>query len=221
VLLGPIAWNSSVITAGETQSLAMGNVGPNAATMGFGGSAGFGAGGASAARGGSAASSGSGSGARGGFGGFDDFGSRPADGGAGGGMWTSNGTLTAAQRDLLDYAQEHRDGARYVLTVSNVLSATPYILDAGADVLPVGGFSGQVPFPTLTQFEQYVASGQVRYVYLTAFGGPGGPAGQTSQTAASQIEAWIPAHCSKVPASDYGGTPVSSSSGDLYECTGS
>ncbi len=99
--------------------------------------------------------------------------------------------------------------------------ATPYILRASADVLSVGGFTGQVPFPTLTQFEQYVASGQVRYVYLTTFGGLAGPAGQTSQTAESQIEAWVPAHCSKVPASDYGGTSTSSTSGTLYECTGS
>jgi hypothetical protein len=92
-------------------------------------------------------------------------------------------------------------------------------------VLSVGGFGAQVPFPTLTQFEHYVASGQVRYIYLTTFGGRAGPAGQTSsqtsQTAESQIEAWVPAHCSKVPASDYGGTSTSSTSGTLYECTGS
>jgi hypothetical protein len=75
--------------------------------------------------------------------------------------------------------------------------------------------------PTLTQFERYVATGQVRFVYLTAFGGRAGPFGQTSQTAASQIEAWVPAHCSTVPASDYGGSSASGSSGTLYECTGS
>jgi hypothetical protein len=64
----------------------------------------------------------------------------------------------------------------------------------------------------------------VRYVYLTTFGGLAGSAGQTSQasqTAEAQIEAWVPAHCSKVPASDYGGTSTSSTSGTLYECTGS
>jgi hypothetical protein len=152
---------------------------------------------------------------------------RPAGGGAtagagiGGDLWAGNGTLTTAQRDLLDYVQEHRDGARYVLTMTNVEEAAAYILRAGADVLTVGGFSGQALFPTLTQFEHYVASGQARYVYLTTFGGRAGPAGQTSQTAESQIEAWVPAHCSKVPASKYGGTSTSSTSGTLYVCTGS
>jgi hypothetical protein len=74
----------------------------------------------------------------------------------------------------------------------------------------------------------------VRYVDLTTFGAPAGSAGQTSQTsqtAESQIEAWVPVHCAKVPASDYGGTatsstptsstPSSSTSGTLYVCTGS
>ena len=135
-------------------------------------------------------------------------------------MWEGNGTLTTAQQDLLDYVQGHRDGARYVLAMTNVYEATTYILRAGADVLSVGGFTGQAPFPTLTQFEQYVTSGQVRYVDLTTFGGLAGPAGQTSQTAESQIGAWVPAHCSTVPASDYGAS-TSSTSGTLYECTGS
>jgi len=271
VLLGPIAWDSSVIT-GSTTDLAMGNVGPNAQR--FGGGAGFGRAGHAAfgAAGGFGLHGGSGSGTAGGFGshggsvsgtgsrfgahggfgsgtsggsgseaaggsgahgspgseavggsgahgGFGGFGGQP--GGGFGGMFASNGTLTAQERDLLDYVQQHRDGARYVLTVTNVFSATPYILGAGADVLSIGGFTGQVPFPTLTQFEQYVASGQVRYVYLTTFGGRAGPFGQTSKTAASQVEAWVPAHCSEVPASDYGGSSASGGSGTLYECTGS
>jgi hypothetical protein len=92
-------------------------------------------------------------------------------------------------------------------------------------VLSAGGFTGQAPFPTLAQFKDYVTSGKIRYVYLTTSGGGAGlpgPAGQqTANTAASQIGAWVPAHCSKVPASDYGGTSTSSNSGTLYECTAS
>jgi hypothetical protein len=227
-VFGPVAWDSSVITAGNTESLAMGNTGPNATTLSFGGAGAAARGGAGPA-GGLGGGFGSGRTSRpgGGFGAGSDSGAggRPAGGGAtagaGNGMWAGNGTLTTAQQDLLDYVQEHRDGARYVLTTTNVYEATTYILRASADVLSVGGFSGQAPSPTLTQFEQYIASGQVRYVYLTTFGGLAAPAGQTSQTAESQIEAWVPAHCSKVPASDYGGTATSSTAGTLYECTGS
>jgi 4-amino-4-deoxy-L-arabinose transferase-like glycosyltransferase len=237
VLLGPIAWDSSVITAGNTAGLAMGNAGPNVMQRfggtGFGGTghAAFGAGRGFSFHGGFGQGAGRGSGAHGGFGqgrgfgqggGFGGWpGGRGMAAGAGNGMFAASGTLTAQERDLLDYAQQHRDGARYVLTVTNVFSATPYILGAGADVLSVGGFTGQVPFPTLTQFERYAATGQVRYVYLTTSGGRTGPFGQTGQTAASRIEAWVPAHCSEVPASDYGGSSTSGGSGTLYECTGS
>jgi 4-amino-4-deoxy-L-arabinose transferase-like glycosyltransferase len=235
---GPVAWDSSVITAGNTVSLAMGTTGPTATTLSFGGGGGsaarggFGPGGGLGRGSGSGGSSrpGGGLGAPSGFGAGSGSGAagRPAGGGAtagaGNGLWAGNGTLTTAQHDLLDYVQQHRDGARFVLTTTNVYEATTYILRASADVLSVGGFTGQVPSPTLTQFEHYIASGQVRYVYLTTFGGLAGPSGQTSQasqTAESQIEAWVPGHCSKVPASDYSGTSTSSTSGTLYECTGS
>jgi 4-amino-4-deoxy-L-arabinose transferase-like glycosyltransferase len=229
VAFGPVAWDSSVITAGNTTSLSMGNVGPDTTTLAFGGGTGLDGGGrpGPGTRGPGARGSGFGSGSPGGgFGsrsGSGEFGGRPAGGGgtagAGNAMWAGNGTLTAAQRDLLDYVQEHRDGARYALTTTNAYSATTYILRASADVLSVGGFTGQAPFPTLTQFEQYVASGQVRYVYLTTIGGGlGGGSGQTSNTAESQIAAWVPAHCAKVPASDYGGS-ASASSATLYQCT--
>jgi len=224
VSAGPAAWDSSVITAGDDTSLAMGNVGPNAP-----GAGGFG--GAEGARG----AGHPGFGAGGGFGGTGaagNFGGAAAGGGPGG-MWVADGTLSTQQRDLLGYAQAHRDGARFVLTVTNTLQAAPYILRAGADMLSMGGFSGEVPYPTLTQFKQYVASGQVRYVYLAAPSGPGaygsqdpakggeGRSQDSGQSTASQIEAWVPANCSTIPASDYGGATTSSGSATLYLCSGS
>jgi 4-amino-4-deoxy-L-arabinose transferase-like glycosyltransferase len=245
VVIGSAAWDSSVITAGDDTSLAMGNVGPNAPGAGaFGGAggaghAGFGAGrdfgGGAGARTGGGFGRGAGAGRPGGAGAGQPAGagaaSRFAAGGGLGGMWVTDGTLSTEQRGLLDYAQAHRDGARFVLTVTTTFEATPYILRAGADVLSMGGFSGQVPYPTLAQFEQYVASGQVRYVDLPASGGPGGfgspgqarGAGQSQgsqQSTASQIEAWIPAHCSTVPASDYASGTGSNTSGPLYLCSG-
>jgi 4-amino-4-deoxy-L-arabinose transferase-like glycosyltransferase len=247
VSVGPAAWDSSVITAGDDTSLAMGTVGPSApgasafggaagaggaGHSGFGRGGGFGAAGAGGRTGaagnvGGAAAGRPGGGPAGGPAGKPAAGgtaSRMAAAGGMGGMWVSDGTLSTQQRDLLDYAESHRGGARFVLTVTTTFEATPYILRAGADVLSMGGFSGQVPNPTLRQFEQYVASGQVRYVYLSAFGGSGGGQGQSQggqQSTASQIEAWIPAHCSAVPASNYGGATASNSSGTLYLCSGS
>jgi hypothetical protein len=211
VSVGPAVWESSVITAGDDTSLAMGTVGPSAPSA-FGGAAADGAGfpGFGAGRG-AAGSAGKGA------------------AGAVGGLWVADGTLSTQQRSVLDYAQAHRDGARFVLTVPSVLQAAPYVLRAGADVLSLGGFSGQVPYPTLAQFEQYVTSDQVRYVYLATFGGFGGlgeARGRSTsqggqQTAAAQIEAWVPAHCSNVPTSDYGGGTALGNSGILYVCSGS
>jgi 4-amino-4-deoxy-L-arabinose transferase-like glycosyltransferase len=224
VSVGPAAWDSSVITAGDDMSLAMGTVGPTAPGAGplavagargaghpgFPAGGGFGAARASTAGAGGAAS-----------------------GGGLGGMWIADGTLSTQQRDLLGYAEAHRNGARFVLTVTSTLQAAPYILRAGADMLSLGGFSGQAPYPTLTQFKQYVASGQVRYVYLAASGGRGaygsqdpaqggeGRSQDSLQSMASQIEAWVPANCSAVPVSDYGGATTSIGSGALYLCSGS
>jgi hypothetical protein len=230
VSAGPAAWDSSVITAGDDTSLAMGNVGPNAPGAGgfggFGGAAGArGAGHPGSPEGGRFAAAGAGTAGAGGAAG--KLGGVAAGGGLGG-MWVTDGTLSTQQRDLLGYAQAHRNGARFVLTVTSWSQAAPYILRAGADILSLGGFSGQVPYPMLTQFKQYVAGGQVRYVYLATSGGPAsyGNQGQTpgqgsQQSTASQIEAWVPANCSTVQASDYGGATTSSGSGTLYLCSGS
>jgi len=241
VVVAPGAWAASVIAS--SSGSVMGNVGPSS-TSGRGGFAGFGtaAGGTSrsaryagygdgASTGGFSAGSGT---RRDGFGGLGT-----ADGGggtgAGGGMAAMFGggstTLTAQERGLLDYAEAHDDGARFTLTVTSWDVASPYILSTGADVLPMGGFTGAAPFPTLAQFEQYVKLGEVRFVVLPAqsatgtFGAGGfaaafGGTSAKSDSTVSQIESWVREGCSTVAASAYGGSAsTSSSAGTLYECT--
>ncbi|MEU5797394.1 glycosyltransferase family 39 protein [Streptomyces sp. NPDC047813] len=123
----------------------------------------------------------------------------------------SNGTLTPDERRILDYTRAHQGGARYVFATTNWNAASPYILSAGADVLPLGGFSGKVPFPARADFQRLVAAGRVRYVLA------GGPAGlgplaagsgnaAAGPTQATRITDWVEATCAKVPASAYGGT---------------
>ena len=46
-------------------------------------------------------------------------------------------------------------------TDSSILAA-PYILATGQEILPIGGFQGGIPAPTLAQLQSYIASGQVR-----------------------------------------------------------
>ncbi|BCJ35683.1 hypothetical protein Athai_31860 [Actinocatenispora thailandica] len=69
------------------------------------------------------------------------------------------------------------------------------LASGGAPVLGIGGFSGSDAYPTLAQFEKYVAAGDIRY-YLPGGmgGGRGGPGGAG---ASSSIESWVAAHFTK------------------------
>ncbi|MFG3200582.1 ArnT family glycosyltransferase [Streptomyces sp. NPDC048192] len=147
-----------------------------------------------------------------------------------------DGSLTAGQRRLLDYARAHQGQAAYTFATSGWSTAAPYILATGAHVLPLGGFSGRVPFPTETLFRQLVAAGKVRFVLLgggrgTGFAatGPKYPAGTAGSTAgpamtdAARITRWVQSACTVVPASRYGGTAVAgdgpmATAQTLYEC---
>jgi hypothetical protein len=69
----------------------------------------------------------------------------------------------------------------------------------------MGGFSGQVPFPTTTQLAKFVADGELRYVLL---GGRGGhPGGEENPN----VTAWVRNTCAVVTDSTLG---VS----NLYDC---
>jgi 4-amino-4-deoxy-L-arabinose transferase-like glycosyltransferase len=73
-------------------------------------------------------------------------------------------------------------------------------LSTGKSVMAIGGFSGQDPAPTLQQFQQYVADGQVHYFVeggrTGGFGGRGG---------SSQISTWVQANFTPMTV---GGTTV-------------
>ena len=55
-------------------------------------------------------------------------------------------------------------------------------------VMPVGGFNGSDPSPTLAQFEKYVANGQVHY-FIASGGAGGGPGGNGSSAITQWVEA--------------------------------
>ena len=244
VLLAPGAWASSVITSNSTGS-ALGGVGPNATGgRGFGGVGGAartagttgatgragrsgGEYGAGTAEGGSAGDFGTAAAGRASTGQTRTTGGAGGAGGFGGGFGSDSMTLTTQERQLLDYAEAHDDGAKFVLTVTSWDDASPYIEDTGADVLSMGGFTGAAPFPTLAEFQQYVKLGQVRFVELpaattSATQGFGGFGNTSSNSAVSAVESWVRDSCSTVAASAYGGSTTTGTTGTgstLYECT--
>ncbi|NUQ96680.1 MAG: mannosyltransferase, partial [Streptomyces sp.] len=135
-----------------------------------------------------------------------------AHGGGVGGFGDSDGQLTAQQQKLLDYTTAHRGSVRYVFATTSWSGASPYILAKGADVLPLGGFTGQVPFPTQSQFQQLVTSGKLKYVLVSGSGrGMGATFGNSAAgtTSTTQITKWVESTCTLVPASAYGGTQSS------------
>jgi 4-amino-4-deoxy-L-arabinose transferase-like glycosyltransferase len=110
----------------------------------------------------------------------------------------------AQTQQLVAWLRAHKPGSRYLLAVRGSSQAGQYIL-AGASVLPMGGFSGQVPFPTTDQLAKLVADGQLRYVLLGGRGG--GPGGEEN----TDLTAWVTKTCTVVTDSTLG---VS----DLYDC---
>lgn len=106
-----------------------------------------------------------------------------AGGGAGGGMFGGEQNLTQA----LTYVKAHGGGT---IAVSSQQGAATSIIQSGADVAGIGGFSGRESAITVDWLADAVASGKVRWVMASASGSGGMPndgrTGSTTATAAVQ-----------------------------------
>jgi 4-amino-4-deoxy-L-arabinose transferase-like glycosyltransferase len=170
---------------------------PNAAGAGNAGPAGL-AGPAFAGAGGPTRSSTSGGG--------------PTSGGPGG---ATTSPSSATEESLVRYLEAHRGSAEYLVAGFTSNATAPIIIDSGDPVVTIGGFNGSDPTPTLAQFEQMVARGEVRYVLVDGNGGGvGGPGGATAQAIMQSIEQWVVANGHAVTPSAYGGSSAGST---LYE----
>ena len=130
--------------------------------------------------------------------GFAGSGGQPP-GGFGGGAQAN-----AQAQQLVAWLRAHQPGSTYLLAVQGSSQAGQYIL-AGASVLPMGGFSGQVPFPTNSQLATLVSDGQLRYVLL---GGRGGGPGREGN---ANLTTWVKNTCTVV-------SDATSGVSDLYDC---
>jgi hypothetical protein len=112
-----------------------------------------------------------------------------------------DGTLTAQQQRLLDFVTAQGNGARYLFATDSWSAAAPYVLATGAAVLPMGGFTGRVPAPTLESFRHLVDTGQLRYVLLSngGFSVLRLLGGSPDDTETGAIAGWVRAHCQSVP----------------------
>ncbi|MEU4708806.1 glycosyltransferase family 39 protein [Nocardia salmonicida] len=106
-------------------------------------------------------------------------------GGAGGllgGSRPSDQIVTLLESNGADYT--------WVAAAVGSNSAAGYQLATELPVMPIGGFNGSDPSPTLEQFQQYVADGKIHYFVAGGRGGPGG----NSESTSSAITAWVTAN---------------------------
>ncbi|WP_084703760.1 ArnT family glycosyltransferase [Phaeacidiphilus oryzae] len=219
-LISPsLAWAGSVVEGGaaSARGAMMGSVGPTAQGGGYGRGGGLGGGFRGGFRGGFGGAAGH---AGGGFVRQDGPAGRFRPGaGAGGpgaafaGAFGGGQRLTADQRAILAYTVAHRGrSARYDFATTSWTAASPYILAAGAPVMPMGGFTGLAPAPTLGRFHEEVGTGRLRFVLLD-----GVPGRASAQTAA--IVRWVRAACQSVPPARYGrSSGAAADSYELYDC---
>jgi 4-amino-4-deoxy-L-arabinose transferase-like glycosyltransferase len=92
--------------------------------------------------------------------------------------------------------------ATWAFAIDTSQLAAPYVLATGSEVLPIGGFEGGIPAPTLAQLQSYVSSGQVRAFLV--------PSGERDP----RLE-WVYAHCKRTEATTGGKVPLV-----LYDCQG-
>jgi len=95
---------------------------------------------------------------------------------------TSSAEVTAA---LLSDA----DSYTWVAAAVGSNSAAGYQLATERSVMPIGGFNGSDPSPTLAQFQELVADGEIHW-FIAGGGGMGGGAGGGSGTA-QEIQEWV------------------------------
>jgi 4-amino-4-deoxy-L-arabinose transferase-like glycosyltransferase len=202
---GPVAY--AVQTAATSHTEIIPTAGPSSGFGGPGGHGGAGQGGPGGGQGGPGGPGGSrGQGAsaqgaaQGAPGQSRTLGARSGGGGPGGAMTLLRASEPSA--DLTALLQAGAAGHTWAAATVGSMPAAGYQLASGDPVMPLGGFNGTDPSPTLAQFQALVASGQVHYFLgegLSEVPDTGG------SDATVQITAWVKAHFT---ATTVGGTTV-------------
>ena len=86
---------------------------------------------------------------------------------------------------ITEMLEQNADSYTWVAAAIGANTAAGYQLATEDPVMPIGGFNGTDPSPTLAQFQQYVADGEIHY-----FIGGGGMPGVESGTSAA-ISSWV------------------------------
>ena len=86
-----------------------------------------------------------------------------------------------------------------LVTDSSILAA-PFILATGREILPIGGFQGGIPAPSLARLRRYIAAGRVRAFLVPVH-------------SEDPRILWIHAHCTRPAGAESSSAPTA-----LYDC---
>jgi 4-amino-4-deoxy-L-arabinose transferase-like glycosyltransferase len=90
-----------------------------------------------------------------------------------------------------------------VMAVDSSILAAPFLLASGREILPIGGYQGGIPAPTLGELQRLISEGQVRAFLVPVIGDD------------PRVE-WVHAHCKQVTGTQQA---KSSTATALYECS--
>jgi hypothetical protein len=98
--------------------------------------------------------------------------------------------------DIVALLKADADAYTWVAASIGSNTAAGYQLATGEPVMPIGGFNGSDPSPTLAQFQQYVEDGRIHYFIgggrgPGGMGGPGGRGQTGGSTYSQQISDWV------------------------------
>ena len=106
-------------------------------------------------------------------------------GGMGGLLGGSSGSVSSK---LVKMLQKNSDSYRWVAATTGSQNAASYQLATECSVMPIGGFNGSDPAPTLAQFKKWVKQGLIHY-YIA--GGQTGGTQIGGSSASSEIASWV------------------------------
>jgi hypothetical protein len=129
-------------------------------------------------------------------------------GGGGGGPFGGN---SAALTEALTYVKANGGGT---IAVSSQTGASSAIIESGADVAGIGGFSGRESEVSVAWLKQAVADGKIRWVLVDGNTGMGP---QDGRTGASAVMDWVQENGKQV--TDDGLYDLSSLSGTSQEAS--
>ena len=114
-------------------------------------------------------------------------GGRGGMGGPGGGLL--NGSKPSAQ--MLSLLKADAQDFTWVAAAVGSNTASGYQLESGYSVMPIGGFNGTDPSPTLAEFQKLVEQKKIHYFIGGGGFGGGGFGGGSDSRPSSQIATWV------------------------------